>query len=71
MQDQQNQPVSQFPVSENTVDSTAQVDLLSQAASAVESCIAQTPTNPNARMKEIAKIRAEYIKAKFGMDITQ
>jgi len=50
---------------------TQQSDPLSQATQATEACIARTVSNPNARMQEIAKIRAAYIKAKFGMDITQ
>lgn len=49
----------------------SQDDPLTQATQAVEACIARTTANPNIRMQEIARIRAAYIKAKFGMDITQ
>jgi hypothetical protein len=58
----------QYP---QTPPSTAQADPLTQASEAVEACIARTGSSPNARMREIAKIRAAYIKAKFGMDLTQ
>lgn len=47
----------------------AQSDPLTQASEAVDACIARTTSNPNARMREIAQIRAAYIKAKFGMDL--
>lgn len=47
------------------------LDPLGQASEAVEACVARTVSNPNMRMQEISKIRAAYIKAKFGMDITQ
>lgn len=50
---------------------SAQSDLLTQASEAVESCLARTVSNPSARMDEISKIRAAYIKAKFGMDMQQ
>ena len=63
------QNLQQYP--QDMQPGAQQSDPLAQATQAVESCVARTMSNPNARMQEIAKIRAAYIKAKFGMDITQ
>jgi len=83
MQDQQDQSQSQFSVPPTPVDNAARYgssqgndavtpsDPLAQATNAVEACIARTASSPNARMREITKIRAAYIKAKFGLDVTQ
>jgi hypothetical protein len=72
MQDQQDQSSTQFSVPQTTPATASQPgDLLEQASAAIEACVMRTQGNPNARMQEISKIRAAYIKAKFGMDMPQ
>lgn len=70
---QQSHPIQPVdaPVPMQTQPPQGQSDPLTQATQAIDECLGRTMTSPNARMGEIAKIRAAYIKARFGMDITQ
>lgn len=45
-------------------------DAVEYAKNAVTTCLLQTINNPSARAQGIASIRADYIKAKFGVDIS-
>lgn len=44
---------------------------LTHATSAIDAVVAQTAQNPAERLKAIAKIKADYIRQQFGVDITQ
>lgn len=45
--------------------------LLAHATTAIDAVVAQTAQNPAERLKAVAKIKADYIRQQFGVDINQ
>lgn len=68
MQDQQAPLQNHLTEPQKGSIPSSEVDVLTQATESVKECVVRTVANPHARSEEIAKIRAAYIKAKFGVD---